>query len=126
MKLQKLVYYCQAWSTVWDERALFPEPIQAWKNGPVIRRLYDCHAGQFLVHPEEIPGHIQGLDQTARETIDAVLDFYGSHTAQWLSDLTHAEDPWKNARRGREDQDHSEEIITMDAIHQYYSSIPNG
>ena len=25
MKLQKLVYYSQAWSLVWDEKALFQE-----------------------------------------------------------------------------------------------------
>jgi hypothetical protein len=34
-RLQKLVYYSQAWSLVWDERPLFDEPIQAWANGPV-------------------------------------------------------------------------------------------
>ncbi len=36
MKLQKLVYYCQAWSLVWDEAPLFQEQIQAWANGPVV------------------------------------------------------------------------------------------
>ena len=25
MKLQKLVYYCQAWSLVWDEEPIFNE-----------------------------------------------------------------------------------------------------
>jgi uncharacterized phage-associated protein len=39
MKLQKLVYYSQAWSVVWDERPLFPEKIEAWANGPVVRDL---------------------------------------------------------------------------------------
>lgn len=41
MKLQKLVYYCQAWSLVWDEKPLFPERIEAWANGPVVRELFD-------------------------------------------------------------------------------------
>ena len=31
----RLVYYAQAWSLMWDERFLFPEPIEAWANGPV-------------------------------------------------------------------------------------------
>jgi len=35
MKLQKLCYYAQAWSLVWDERPLFDERIEAWANGPV-------------------------------------------------------------------------------------------
>ena len=40
MKLQKLVYYCQAWSLVWDEEQLFKDEIQAWANGPVAPYLY--------------------------------------------------------------------------------------
>ena len=31
-KLQKLVYYCQAWSLVWDEEPLFEARIEAWAN----------------------------------------------------------------------------------------------
>ena len=42
-KLQKLVYYSQGWSLVWDDDALFPEEIEAWANGPVVRELYDAH-----------------------------------------------------------------------------------
>lgn len=49
MKLQKLVYYSQAWSLVWDEEPLFEEEIQAWVNGPVIPALYQAHRGQFKV-----------------------------------------------------------------------------
>src|SRR5260221_11586367 len=43
MKLHKLIYYCQAWSLVWDERPLFQEKIEAWANGPVIRDLFVFH-----------------------------------------------------------------------------------
>ncbi|MBD5559274.1 MAG: DUF4065 domain-containing protein [Clostridia bacterium] len=35
MKLQKLLYYAQVWSLVWDENELFPEKFEAWANGPV-------------------------------------------------------------------------------------------
>jgi len=44
-KLQKLVYYSQAWSLVWDVRPLFPERIEAWANGPVCPELYAQHRG---------------------------------------------------------------------------------
>ena len=30
IKLQKLVYYSQAWSLVFDDEPLFGEPIEAW------------------------------------------------------------------------------------------------
>ena len=39
-KLQKLVYYFQAWSLVWDERPLFDAKIEAWENGPVCPDLF--------------------------------------------------------------------------------------
>lgn len=32
MKLQKLVYYSQAWQLVWEDKALFPERIEAMFN----------------------------------------------------------------------------------------------
>ena len=40
MKLQKLCYYCQAWSLVWDDTPLFDEKFEAWANGPVCRELF--------------------------------------------------------------------------------------
>jgi len=99
MKLQKLVYYSQAWSLVWDERPLFPERIEAWANGPVVRDLYDRHRGQFLV-TRWTWGSPDALTTDERETVDAVMDFYGDKPALWLSNLTHEEDPWINARHG--------------------------
>ena len=49
IKLQKLVYYCQAWSLVWDEAPLFNEKIEAWVNGPVVRELFAFHRGAFQI-----------------------------------------------------------------------------
>jgi len=47
MKLQKLVYYSQAWHLVWRSRPLFPETVEAWAKGPVVRELYNVHRGYF-------------------------------------------------------------------------------
>jgi uncharacterized phage-associated protein len=123
MKLQKLVYYSQAWSLVWDERPLFPERIKAWANGPVIRELYDQHRGQFTV--DRWPtGDPSALSPEQRETVDAVLGFYGDKTAQWLSDLTHREDPWLHARKDLADGERGDQEITLAAMGEYYSSLP--
>jgi uncharacterized phage-associated protein len=117
MKLQKLVYYSQAWSIVWDDDELFPEDIEAWKHGPVVKRLWDEHRGQFRVH--SIPkGNVEHLTKDQMETVDVVLEFYGDKSAQWLSDLTHLEDPWKNAWA-----EGSSTVITKEALAEYYSSI---
>ena len=43
MKLQKLVYYAEAWNLAWDGEPLFSENFEAWANGPVVPELYQRH-----------------------------------------------------------------------------------
>ena len=122
MKLQKLVYYSQAWSLVWDERPLFPNRIEAWANGPVIRELYDAHRGKFEVS-RIAKGKLSELSEVERETVDSVLRFYGDKSGQWLSDLTHREDPWKNARVGLAPGEFGDREISHAALAEYYGSL---
>jgi len=123
MKLQKLVYYCQAWSLVWDEKPLFPEKIQAWASGPVVRELYEAHRGMFNISSI---GKVDIANPNAEEkaTIDAVLFAYGDKSAQWLADLTHMEQPWNDAREGYAPGDNCENEITLASMAEYYSSMP--
>ncbi len=123
MKLQKLVYYSQAWSLVWDEKPLFREKIEAWANGPVVRALYEYHRGAFQVTRLR-KGDTSKLNQEQQDTIDAVLRDYGEHTAQWLSDLSHIEDPWNDARKGLPDGAPCDNEITLGSMHEYYSCLP--
>lgn len=123
MKLQKLVYYAQAWSLVWDEQPLFPDDFEAWANGPVVRSLYDRHRGQFRVSSGFFGGNPERLLSEQRETIDRVLSFYGDKDPQWLSDLTHLESPWREARRGISDGERCSTVITKADIAEYYGSL---
>jgi uncharacterized phage-associated protein len=121
-KLQKLVYYCQAWSLVWDEKPLFKEKILAWANGPVVKELYNQHKGMFYV--KTMPkGHPKNLSPNQKDTIDHVLKAYGDKTAQWLSDLTHMEQPWIEARKGLKPGERGEVEIRLASIHEYYSGV---
>ena len=121
-KLEKIVYYCQAWSLVWDDRPLFKARIEAWANGPVCPELYPHHRGKFLV--DNVGGNPESLNQDARETINAVLGYYGDLTAQNLRDLTHMEDPWKNTRGNTPPRVNSDKVITHDSMALYYEGIP--
>ncbi len=123
MKLQKLVYYCQAWSLVWDERVLFPERIEAWANGPVLPALYRVHRGEFWVEGWPL-GDVANIDDAGRETVDAVIRDYGGCSAQRLSDLTHAEPPWRDARVGLADGERGHREITLAALNEYFGSLP--
>jgi uncharacterized phage-associated protein len=121
MKLQKLVYYCQAWSLVWDEAPIFPEKIEAWANGPVVRELYDRHRGMFRVDTWD--GNPEALSADQKETVEIVLDFYGKYSSQELSNMTHREDPWRDAREGMHSLQRGDEEISLAAMAEYYSSL---
>lgn len=125
MKLQKLVYYAQAWSLVWDERPLFASRIEAWANGPVTPELYNWHRGQFVLSQASLPGDPNAVTPQEQATIEGVLNFYGDKTAQWLSDLTHMEAPWLNTRAeaGAPEGCASNAEIPLWAMHEYYSGL---
>ena len=123
-KLQKLVYYSQAWHLVWEDRALFEERIEAWANGPVAPALFKLHKGEFTVDRLEA-GDSTALDEGERESIEVVLQDYGDRTGQWLSELTHLEPPWREARRraGARAGQRCDEEIRKDEMAEYYGGL---
>lgn len=123
-KLQKLVYYSQAWGLVWDDESLFEETIEAWANGPVVPDLYECHKGQFVVSNIE-NGDPDLLEDYQRETINAVIASYNDKSANWLSELTHGEAPWLNAREraGLAPGERGDSEITLDDLAEYYGGL---
>jgi uncharacterized phage-associated protein len=124
MKLQKLVYYCQAWSLVWDEEPLFPERIEAWVSGPVVPSLFAELRKLFRVVRLNVrKGDPKKLTAQQRETVDAVLGFYAKKDPQWLSDLTHMEAPWQKARKGLKADERGRREITRAALAEYYGSL---
>ncbi|MCK5384979.1 MAG: SocA family protein [Alphaproteobacteria bacterium] len=122
MKLQKLCYYAQAWSLVWDDAPLFNDKIEAWANGPVIPTLYDQHRGQYAISDLNC-GDENNLTPEQKETIKKVIEFYGNYNSQQLSDLTHEEMPWKSARKKIPDGVRSSNEIPLASMAEYYASL---
>lgn len=126
MKLQKLCYYSQAWSLVWDDRPLFEEDFEAWANGPVCRELFNIHRGEFSITEQDIPDYcLSGvpLNKEEMDTIDTVLRSYGDKNAQWLSTLTHMEAPWNQAREGVPNGEPCSNVISKESMAMYYGSL---
>ena len=123
MKLQKLCYYSQAWSLVWDDTELFSEEFEAWANGPVCKELYDATRGMFTVTAKDEPGDSNNLSENQKDSINLVLDYYAKHNAQWLSQLTHMEDPWLQARVNVPAGESSSNIITKESMALYYGGL---
>lgn len=123
MKLQKLCYYCQAWSLVWDDAPLFDEEFQAWANGPVCPELFYETKGKFSVTEDDEPGDVNRLSANQKDTINKVIAYYGPHDAQWLSQLTHMEDPWNQARVGVPLGVGCDHVITKESMAMYYGGL---
>lgn len=124
MKLQKLLYYSQAWSMVWDEKSLFDADFEAWANGPVLPSIYNIHRGEFIVSKALFTrGDEKKVTDDEADTVNEVLKVYGEKTAQWLSNLTHEEAPWAETRGDLSPTDRSNEVIEKGIIHEYYSGL---
>lgn len=122
MKLQKLCYYSQGWSLAWDEVPMFPNTIEAWANGPVIRDLYRAHRGQFRVAKLDV-GDASNLTQEQKDTVDAVLEGYGHLSGQQLSDMTHRESPWIDARGDAPDGAMSTVEIELEKMQDFFGAL---
>lgn len=122
MKLQKLCYYAQAWSLVWDDE-LFPEEFQAWANGPVCYELFRATQGKYSVTEDDEPAGEGNLTPEQIDTIDRVLAYYAPHDAQWLSRLSHMEDPWNEAWKGLPLGVGTDRVISKESMAMYYGSL---
>jgi uncharacterized phage-associated protein len=119
MKLEKLVYYSQAWHLARHRRPLFPEVMEAWRQGPVVPHLYEQHQHrrQLRSWPS---GDAARLAADERDTVRWVTEAYGGFPAETLSEMTHAEVPWKAARGDLPDDAPSDNPISHDEMATYY------
>jgi uncharacterized phage-associated protein len=92
--LHKLLYYCQGWSLAWTDHPLFKARIEAWKNGPVVARVYRIQKH----YPSTETGSSDALTQPQTDIVRRVVAFYGGYTHYELIALTHREPPWRKAR----------------------------
>jgi len=120
--LQKIVYYCQAWSLVIRDEKLFDEPIEAWIHGPAIPSLYrrySRHSYNPIV--EDVDKNLlNNLTDDEKSLIDEVWDAYGGFDAGYLEALTHREEPWQKARTSLLPFESSDAEITTDSMKEFY------
>jgi uncharacterized phage-associated protein len=128
LKLQKLVYYSQAWHFTLFGEPLFDDAVEAWAHGPVIRAVWDEYKG-FASRNQPIDlskvkmsdVHIKSK-KTAR-LLNDVIRIYAEHTGAYLERLTHNESPWKDAREGLTSYQSSTNEITLQSMRKYYRKL---
>lgn len=122
LKLQKLVYYAQAWSLALRDSPLFDEDMQAWAHGPVADSVYQVYrdAGwSALPAPAQMPS----IAPDDAEHLSTILATYGDFSAKHLERMTHAEAPWIEARNGLPDEAWCREPILKETMARFYREL---
>lgn len=130
LKLQKLVYYVQAYHLAYFGEPLIEDDFEAWVHGPVSRKLYDVIKQHSLLYTDVNYKHegapmpdekVQKLlTEEQLELVGDVLKEYGQLKGLQLENLTHSELPWQNARQGFGSGDRCNEIIPKKVMKEYY------
>lgn len=120
LKLQKLVYYSQAWHLAIYGIPLFGEDFQAWIHGPVIPELYQKYKvfGWQPIH-EDISSN---LPERVSSFLGEVAKEYFACDAYELEQMTHLEAPWNQARGDISPDVASNAVIKKEWMKEYYSA----
>lgn len=126
LKLQKLLYYSEAWHLAFTGQPFTGERFQAWVHGPVNRSVYDRYKDRKVLYSEVTPNDVPSsfnfddLTEEQRDHIDSVLEAYGSFSGTELEVMTHREEPWTKARGDHRSSERCEEFISSDLMRDYY------
>jgi uncharacterized phage-associated protein len=126
LKLQKLLYYVQAWNLAINNQPLFDGKFEAWVHGPVNRQIYSRFvATKYMYSSAGRSDVLEGQDnllEDAQFVIDDVLELYAPFSGSQLEEMTHKEDPWLNARGDLAPSVRCETDISEADMKSFYSS----
>lgn len=118
LKVNKLLYFAQAWSYVRNGCPLFDEDIEAWQYGPVVPSVYNAFRGYGRDNISETCGKLS-FDNFSEAELQLLIDIqreYGKYEASTLVDMTHEKgSPWQKVYDG------SHRVISPDSMRAYFS-----
>ncbi len=133
LKLQKILYFIQAFFLVNKDQPCFKDEIEAWDFGPVVRNVYkeykryggsviptiktyiECQDDDFW------SSKVKNYDDTLineddKELIKDVVDAFRDFSASDLVRITHKQTPWKEAYAEKKNGK-----ITIKAMREYFN-----
>ncbi|MCG7869695.1 MAG: DUF4065 domain-containing protein [Candidatus Thiodiazotropha taylori] len=120
LKLQKLVYYAQAFYLAIEGKALFDDLIEAWDHGPVAVDLYhECkrYGKNAIPYDHDFNEDVFSSEQLT--VLNLVFEMQGRKCAWTLRQQTHQEYPWLCHSEDGEVADGAE--ITQEEMRDYFS-----
>ena len=126
MSLQKLLYYFKAFGYVLLNRDLLGEQCEAWIYGPVFPTIYAKYkklGSQIIQIDLADIVYDELLEEEERKVCDYVLQCFGIYNAKFLRDMTHQEEPWRDARGGLGDMQPCANVIKDTEICRYFRTV---
>lgn len=124
LRLQKLLYYAQAWSLIVRASELFPDDLEAWRHGPVVPTVYralpDCQ-GANQIAPDAF-SEVPDLEEEEAEFVERVWEAYNEFSALRLSRMTHDEMPWRKAWGNRPLDSTGNDPISMSDLEEFFAA----
>lgn len=113
LKLQKLLYFTQAYFLIKKGEPCFSDKIYAWDSGPTVPSVYRYFRKYaFLSFPEDVyiveneDGRIEKrrynterISENDKKLIDEVFKAFSDHSFLWMLDLIKGQDPYAKARK---------------------------
>lgn len=124
LKLQKLLYYVQAWSYGIHKQPMFSENFEAWIHGPVNREIYDrFNSTKYLyseISLEDCRNKDVALSSEDAEFVDFILENYLKYSGAELERLSHTETPWVKTRGDLGVNERCDKVILPELMIEYY------
>jgi uncharacterized phage-associated protein len=123
-RLQKLLYYAQAWSLAMRDKPLFDDRIEAWPSGPVVPSVFDRFDGLWkrAILPDDV--EVERDIELEPEDVDFVASVWQSYkgfSPSALREMTREEDPWLKARGNLSPIEGGDEEITHESMRHFFS-----
>ncbi|MEY8687570.1 Panacea domain-containing protein [Bacteroides sp. AN502(2024)] len=126
LKLQKLLYYLQAWALGINKERFMDTSFEAWVHGPVCRTLYDRFKNTKSLYSFISSDDVN--DKTPETEIERediifinyILDNYAGFSGAELEAMTHEEQPWIEARKGMDPMQGCNKEISEELMQEYY------
>lgn len=134
LKLQKLLFYCDAYHLAYFDVELIEDKFEAWVHGPVSRKVFDSLKDKSLLYSDieyvdngiDIDETFESLSSLQKDLLNNILSTLSTWTGTELEASTHDEKPWLEARLGYGEADRCHELISKETTRTFYKRDLNG
>ncbi len=130
LKLQKLLYYCDAYHLAYFDEPIINEEFEAWVHGPVCRIVFDQLKDKSILYSDlsfdESSEPEKELEKVLTSSQMGLINEILKTISPWedleLEAATHRESPWISARKNLGPADRCAHVISKEEMRLYYKA----